>query len=159
MTHAPDDIIGEAASYDDVRRVLRERRQALGLTHLQVDEIAGLQSGYTGKLEIATKNYGPMSLGSMLGALGVKIVFVPAAGKQPETAIDAKASLDNLKTVRKKLAAKGGRARAMKLSSKERRVIARKAARAKWRNWRLIKAEKERRPKRAKKQEVAPPTD
>lgn len=147
-------IIGVAVSYDDLRRILRERRQALGLTHLQTDEIAGLQSGYTGKLEIGTKNFGPMSLSCMIGALGVKIVVVPAGSLHQENASEAIASAQSYKKLRSKIAAKGGRARMRGMTLEQRRAHARKAAKKRWRDWRAIKAEQKSRDKRANRKTV-----
>ncbi len=61
-----------------LRALMSERRRALGLSQLDVDAIAGLQPGYTGKLETGAKGYGPASLAATLKALGVGIAVVPA---------------------------------------------------------------------------------
>ena len=68
--------IGVARSYEDIVAACRSRRQELGLPQLTIDEIAGLQSGYVGKIECGDKRLGPMSLPCLLGALGLELVMV-----------------------------------------------------------------------------------
>lgn len=71
--------------YDELIAVLRDRRIELGLSQLAVDEIAGLPSGYVGKLEASLTNpsaknargIGRESLPLMLGALGLEMAAVP----------------------------------------------------------------------------------
>lgn len=55
------------------------RRDELNISHETIDNIAGLQSGYTSKLLAPKpiKNLGPMSFGAVLGALGLALVAVP----------------------------------------------------------------------------------
>lgn len=73
-------VIGEAEDYDQLRAILIGRRRALKLSQLALDNKAGLQEGYTGKLEIGKdrggRNMGPVSTALWLGALGVRIVVV-----------------------------------------------------------------------------------
>lgn len=66
-------------SMDELLHTLRNRRDELNISHETIDNIAGLQSGYTSKLLAPTpiKNLGPMSFGALLGALGVALVIVP----------------------------------------------------------------------------------
>ena len=63
-------------SYQELKKALIALRHELGLSQLEVDDIAGLQSGYLSKLECGMKNMGPMSLDALLGALGLKLVVV-----------------------------------------------------------------------------------
>jgi transcriptional regulator with XRE-family HTH domain len=143
--------------YADLRQFIARRRRDLGLSQLAVDEIAGIQSGYLAKLEIGTRHFGDISFGCVLGALGVALIAVPAAGSNGKELEETKRSLDNRKKLRKDLAAKGGRARAAKMSSEQRRRSAQKAAKSRWRNWREVKAAKEEKERRAarKKQDAA----
>lgn len=68
--------LGEVHSYGDLARVLRERVAELQITHNTLDEVAGLQSGYSGKLLAPEpiKRLGAMSFSTMLDALGVKLI-------------------------------------------------------------------------------------
>ncbi|MGC1370343.1 MAG: hypothetical protein WA831_10945, partial [Methylovirgula sp.] len=60
--------------YDDLRALMARRRRDLGFSQLVLDEIAGLQSGYSAKLEASIKNFGDLSLGVVLAALGVVLI-------------------------------------------------------------------------------------
>lgn len=130
------EIIGRARTYAELRGLLAERRKSLGLRQLEVDDLAGLQGGYTGKLEVGIKNYGDMSLDAMTGALEVELAVMrraPAHGKSPDSAMT---SLSAAKLARKLRGAKGGRATARNMSPKQRRAAARKAAVARWTKYR-----------------------
>ncbi len=63
--------------YPSLRKALAARRVLLGLRQLEVDKISGLPDGYTGKIEIATKNPGPLSFECLLGALAAELYLVP----------------------------------------------------------------------------------
>lgn len=66
-------------SMPELIAALCARRDELNISHETIDNIAGLQSGYTSKLLAPTpiKNLGPMSFAALLGALGVAVVVVP----------------------------------------------------------------------------------
>jgi len=72
---------GVARTYGELIYLLREHRYSLGLSQLDVDHIAGLQDGYTGKLEQPNKHYGRRAVHPMfnlwLGGLGVGLMVVP----------------------------------------------------------------------------------
>ncbi len=70
-----------AADYDQLRKLVAARRVELGLRQLEVDDLAGVPNGYTGKLECGMKHFGDISLGPVLGVLGI----VLSASKQSET--------------------------------------------------------------------------
>lgn len=57
---------------------IRARRDELNISHETIDNIAGLQSGYTSKLlgPIPLKGFSHMSLGAVLGALGIGLVVI-----------------------------------------------------------------------------------
>lgn len=78
--------MSEAAiqSYDQLRQAVARRRKALGLTQLDLDDLAGVQDGYTGKLECGARHFGPLSLGLILQALGVELVLQPVRHDPPQ---------------------------------------------------------------------------
>lgn len=69
------------AGYDGFVRALIARRKALGWTQLELDERAGFQPGYAGKLEAwqgpQGRTAGSVTMGLWLAALGVSVVVVP----------------------------------------------------------------------------------
>lgn len=145
-------------SMPELIEALRARRDALNISHETIDSIAGLQSGYTSKLLAPKpiKNLGPMSFGSLLGALGLAVVVVedPAAvvrvekhwqkRKRPmKLAASMTASIEcevpaiiqispELQQKLRNIASMGGKARAAKLGPRRRKTIARQAAIARW---------------------------
>jgi hypothetical protein len=62
--------------YDDLVAAIRARVAELGVTQATIDDVAGLQSGYAGKLlgPRRIKKLGIVSLGCVLGSLGMKLV-------------------------------------------------------------------------------------
>jgi hypothetical protein len=71
-------------SMPELVAALRARRDELNIPHELIDDIAGLQSGYTSKLlaPIPGKNLGYMSLGAVMGALGIGLVVVEDAARR-----------------------------------------------------------------------------
>jgi hypothetical protein len=65
-------------TYDDLVVAIRARRDELNVSHELLDHLAGFQGGYVSKLLAPrrTKNFGVMSLASMLAALGVGLMLV-----------------------------------------------------------------------------------
>jgi hypothetical protein len=88
------DILARVQSYSELRSALDIRKHELGLSNLEVDDIAGLNSGCFSKLTCGMKNFGPMSLDAVLGALGVEIVLVRSGEvhRALSSALAAKAS-------------------------------------------------------------------
>jgi hypothetical protein len=66
-------------SQSELLDAIRARRDELNISHETIDNIAGFQAGYTSKLLCTPpmKNPGPMSLGALLGALGMALMPVP----------------------------------------------------------------------------------
>ncbi len=74
-------LTGPITEYSDLVAALRSRRQELGLSHMEVEHVSGLQGGYVSKIEAgAGKNHartlGCVSLPLMLGALGCALQLV-----------------------------------------------------------------------------------
>jgi hypothetical protein len=70
--------IGVIRTYDDLLSVISARMAALNVTLETVDAVSGVQMGYSAKLlgPAQKKMFGPMSLGTILGALGLKLLAV-----------------------------------------------------------------------------------
>jgi len=62
--------------YPSLRRAMALHRQKLGISQIAFDDLSGLQTGYTGKLECGLKHYGEMSLAVTLAGLGLALVPV-----------------------------------------------------------------------------------
>jgi hypothetical protein len=71
--------LAEIRTYDDLSAALRLRAESLKISRETIDAISGLQPGYAGKLlaPVPIKTLSRVSLGAMLGALGVKLILVP----------------------------------------------------------------------------------
>jgi hypothetical protein len=69
--------------YDELIAAIRARRDELEVTHATLDHVSGLASGHTSKLFCIPpiKRLGMISLGAMLGSVGLMLVVVedPAA--------------------------------------------------------------------------------
>lgn len=63
-------------SLDDLIEALRQRRDELDISHETIDDLSGLQSGYTSKVMARMKGLGPVSLPALLGALACGLVLV-----------------------------------------------------------------------------------
>jgi hypothetical protein len=144
----------------ELLQALRDRRDELDISHETLDQISGLQSGYVSKplAPKPIKNLGPVSLGPLLGALGVAITVVPdkeaiaavkhrwqkrkrpqrlrpiqAASITAEIQITPELSAQLTPHERIKVGASiGGKRRAKILGKRERHRIAAHAARIRW---------------------------
>ncbi|MCW5695327.1 MAG: hypothetical protein KIS96_01200 [Bauldia sp.] len=100
-------ILGLANNYEDFARILAARRRALGKPQLEIDHIAGLQDGYTGKLEIGGRrggrNAGRVSLFLWLQALGVTIAVVELASNSNLSPGDIAVGKEDLTAERKRI--------------------------------------------------------
>ena len=135
-------------TYEAMIAAMRQRRIQKGLSQLAVDELAGLPSGYCGKLEAILTNpnarnargIGRDSLPLMLGALGLELGLHAQSGRASKSTNETIALL--LTSTRKAMSdrgRKGAEMRQEKVSPAKRRAIARKAARARWEKYRKEK--------------------
>lgn len=143
---------------------VRARRDELNISHETIDNIAGLQSGYTSKLlgPVQLRGFSHMSLGAVLGALGIALVVVEdkeAKAKvegrwqkrkrpqrlTPGISLSMSNEVPALVQITPELQAQlrdpmfmrmiglqGNIARNKRLSPWKRRVLARRAAKARW---------------------------
>jgi hypothetical protein len=70
------EIIGIAQSPAEIAGLLDLQRRRLGLVNLCLDDVAGLQQGYSAKIFAGVKRLGDMSMPAMIGATGCKLVVV-----------------------------------------------------------------------------------
>lgn len=152
--------IAVVGDYMSLISALRARVDGLNITYATLDELAGWHDGYSNKLLIeeptlrgSTKNthsqriMGIMAFDAILGALGVKLALIedPAAlarikrnryfepRKRPSRLADGKSAyiLHRVTSImQRENAAKGGEARARKLSPAKRKSIAKKAGKS-----------------------------
>jgi hypothetical protein len=131
--------------YRSLMGALIERKIALGLTNLEIDELGGLAGGYTSKLFCGSKRLGLETLGKLLTALGTKVVVVPADAelalpKLTRNAIPIKDLSPEVKEKRSEWGRKGGKKRSLLTSPRRRKAIAAMAGRASAEARRLRKA-------------------
>ncbi|WP_036286897.1 hypothetical protein [Methylosinus sp. PW1] len=69
-------IVGYASTPREIVALIEQRRYALGLRSLEVDDLAGVQPSYLSKAACGSKNLGDMSMPAILGALGLRIAIV-----------------------------------------------------------------------------------
>jgi hypothetical protein len=146
MTEPPR-VIAEFSEYAGFIDGLRSRVSELNVAGATVDGIAGYAAGYTQKLlgVRQVKRLGMRSMGDLLGALGLKAQLVedpeamarvssrlvqrrqsvPAAGTH---AVHFEVS----KRFLRKIAAMGGKARAAKLTPRQRSALGRRLAYQRW---------------------------
>jgi len=67
--------------YHGLHMALRARAEQIGASRLAIDDLAGLQPGYSGKLlgPRMVKKLGALSLGALLQALGLKLIVAEDA--------------------------------------------------------------------------------
>lgn len=127
-----EQLVGRVTRFDDLRDLIDTHRKSLGITLLALDDMAGLQSGYASKLACKAKSYGNMSLPSVLGALGLELWVVRAGSGHGRSNIIPNTYVENYQVARKKIARLGAAAANQQRSSEQRRLLARKAAIARW---------------------------
>lgn len=141
--------IAIVTSYDELIEAIRRRAVERGVSHNQLDELAGLPTGYCGKVlgPSQVKKLGPLSMSVMLQALGLALVVVedPVSlarvadrhgGRDADQARAANhsspAGKAMMSRVFKHFAKLGGRARMRKMTKAQRSDHGRRAINARW---------------------------
>lgn len=145
-------------SQSELLDAIRARRDELNISHETIDNIAGFQAGYTSKLlcDPPMKNPGPMSLGALLGALGMALMPVSDPDsiakvekrwqkrKRPQKLLTALVSAlalpkqpknkdpEYMRMIGMKGASKGGKRRLKTMKKRARQQAASHAARMRW---------------------------
>jgi len=140
-------VLAEVTDPASLHQALRQRAEALSVTSETLDAVAGVPSGYCGKLLSLSpqKSLGAVSMPAVLGALGVRLVLLtdPAAEpflqrlpKRERPAIGAhwrtKRKAAEAATALGAAASALNSARNQKLTAAERVASARNAANARW---------------------------
>ena len=125
---------GLIRNYSALRVAFTTGRKAMGVSQLEMDELAGLQSGYTGKLECGMKHLGDLSMPKLLAALKMALLLVPDDGSAKQAAKHLKKPVvtEAYRRIRKIIGAKGGRAAAFNMTKRALRQRARNAALTRW---------------------------
>jgi len=75
--------LAEVKDYDDLIRAFRARADALSVSQMSIDDVAGFCQGYVSKLLCPSRTRGitPVTLGPLLSTLGLKLAVL----EDPET--------------------------------------------------------------------------
>lgn len=142
-------------SLAELHAAVRARTEELGISRQVLDDLAGLQPGYSGKVLAPRpmRLMGRMSFGAILGALGLALIVIVDEEQlrkvQGRHEPRMRHMVRKLYVLRKngkhcnkpnfvklsflrQIASKAGKARLIKISPKRRRQIARQAARKRW---------------------------
>lgn len=141
--------------YDDLIDAMRARVAELGITMQTLDELSGLQPGYSAKLlgPARIKTLGPMSFDALLGALALELVPqsdinaaqkmearwearerpIPSVGKRLSMAAERRFTPLIAREMGRRGGKKSAEIRMTEWPQEKRRRIAKKAAKARWR--------------------------
>jgi hypothetical protein len=132
MTIHPREFLPAASNHDELVALLVARRRSLGLTQVDMDALTGLADGLVSKIECGIKRIGATSLECLLGALKVRLALVPAAASHADFTDDGQGVIRVIKDHHATIAKKGGKVRMARMTARQRRLFARKAATARW---------------------------
>lgn len=138
MTTPPKQSAADLFLVSDYRTLMGafiERKQALGLTNLELDELGGFAGGYTSKLFCGSKRLGLETLGKMLVALKARILVVPLEAelslpKLTRAAMPIKDLTPEVKEKFREWGRKGGSKRLHLIGARKRKAIATMGGRA-----------------------------
>jgi hypothetical protein len=154
MGDATDDppaqiVLGTAHDYAELQVLLRAHVETLNVSREAIDNMAGLPAGYAGKLLAPrpAKTLGWISMGPVLGALGLSlVVVVDPAAKERHTIRMIGRNKTQVRTnvsiapppwlYTRQTALNAVKLRLEKLSPAQRRRTAKRAARARWKRHR-----------------------
>ena len=131
----------EVRDYSQLIIALKQRMHELGVTMETLDDIAGLPTRYVSKLFAprAMKTLGKISLGPLIGALGIKLIVAEDAqqlalvrSRLTKRRSAPPSMTPSMGDFFRRIGALGGHARTLSISPWRRRQIARMAARARW---------------------------
>jgi hypothetical protein len=146
-TAAPDRVVGEARTYDELIKLFRMRCDELGVAMERLDDVSGLPSRYISKLlaPVPVKGVGRVSLGPLCGTLALKLIvaidqeqYERIKARLKPGASPASRRKHRHPNSRKQLRGNSEWGRIMRaratvlLSPQQRRHIAKQAARARW---------------------------
>jgi hypothetical protein len=149
------DPLGTINDFAGLQRIMRERKDQLGISNNCLDELAGLSDGYANKLMARppAKNLGTLTFDLLLQALGLKLIvvedietmqryasqLVQRQEKQVRTPkVMGMARKHNAPWLfSKRKARKLRELQLMIFTPEEQSIIARKAARNRWKRWRI----------------------
>jgi hypothetical protein len=156
--------LGCINDFAGLQRIMRERKDQLGISNNCLDELAGLSDGYANKLMARppAKNLGTLTFDLLLQALGLKLIvvedletmqryasqLVQRQEKQVRAASEASLARHKKYTIvfsRKflqKMGALGGKKRAENLSPRRLRQIGIKGAEARWKRRKAARRER-----------------
>lgn len=120
-------IIARFTTVEGLIAALIKRRHSLGMSQLVLDDISGLQNGYTGKIEKGIKGLGAVSLPLVLGGLGCELALMPGPTQHRDE------SAESLRRQRSHWGRVGRQRQVAMQSPRDRKKIASAAAKARWR--------------------------
>lgn len=146
---APTAELGVVRSYADLHQIMRARADALEITRDALDELAGLQTGYSGKvlaprpMKRIMRREADMVLAVMLPVLGMKLVAVVdeeaverfknrRVKRKLPSVLSTTVHLQFSRRELKRRQRNGGKNSRKNMSKQAAKSLARKAAKARW---------------------------
>ena len=139
------DALATLAGTDDLHAALRERADAINVSRLEIDKLAGLASGYSAKVLAPKpmKGIGIDSMFALVAALGCDLVLVENAESTARIKQRTPPRQDRFKhsvvvyrmfsrRFMRRIGKKGGTASRAKMPREQASELGRRAARARW---------------------------
>ncbi len=144
-------ILSVFVDYPGMLAALRARTEELRLSREAIDQVAGLPSGYSGKIlgigQVRRLNL--ISLGPVLGALGIKLVMVEDAAalrdfggrldKRKENMVRGSVThMFKNRAEYREMGRKGRKSQLDKMTPKQKTALGRRLAKARWSKPRVL---------------------